>query len=259
MESPVSFQADEIRNKKTDVLQAVRPIPRDRLGEFAVRGQYGAGEGEGRELLAYRHEPNVDADSATETYVALKLFVDNWRWQGVPFYLRTGKSLPTRVSEVVVQFRPVPHRAFPAGTAAQWLPNCLVLHIQPQEDIILRFQVKEPGPDFRLRSVSMNFDYGSEFSVPTPEAYETLLADALEGDATLHMRADQVEAAWAVVEPILEGWAETPPADFPNYPAGSWGPEAADALLARDGHKWLPPASNANAANKPGPQGHAAT
>jgi glucose-6-phosphate 1-dehydrogenase len=240
-EPPVSFAADEVRNKKTDVLRAIRPIPRDRLPDFAVRGQYGPGWVGGQAVPGYRQEPGVAADSNTETFAALKLYVDNWRWQDVPFYLRTGKRLAARVSEVDIVFDPVPHRSFPPAAAAEWLPNRLTIGIQPEEQILLRFQAKEPGPDLRLRPVHMRFSYAESFRKPTPEAYETLLLDVIRGDATLFMRADQVEAAWEVVTPVLEGWAAEPPPDFPNYPAGSWGPEAADALLAREGHHWLVP------------------
>jgi glucose-6-phosphate 1-dehydrogenase len=242
MEPPVSFDADEVRNKKTDVLRAVRPIPRDRLQDFAVRGQYGPGWVGGKAVPGYRQEQGVTADSKAETFAALKLYVDNWRWQDVPFYLRTGKRLAARVSEVDIVFDPVPHRSFPPAAVADWPPNRLTVRIQPAEDILLRFQAKEPGPDLRLRPVHMRFSYAESFRKPTPEAYETLLLDALRGDATLFMRADQVEAAWEVVTPVLEGWAAESPPDFPNHPAGSWGPEPADALLAREGHHWLVPA-----------------
>src|SRR5581483_8247431 len=173
--------------------------------------------------------------SATETFAGLKLFVDNWRWQDVPFYLRTGKRLPRRLSEVSVVFRSVPHRSFPAGVATQWLPNRLTIRIQPEEGITLRFQAKQPGPTLHLRPVSMRFSYQKSFAAAPPEAYETLLLDVILGDATLFMRADQVEAAWQGVMPVLDGWAAQPPPPFPNYSAGSWGPAACDELLARDG------------------------
>jgi glucose-6-phosphate 1-dehydrogenase len=240
MEPPVSFAADEVRNKKTDVLRAIRPIPRGEVNDYAVRGQYGLGAIDGHVVPGYRQEPGVAPDSNTETYAALKLFVDNWRWQDVPFYLRTGKRLPARVSEVTIRFDPVPHRSFPPTAAADWPANRLVIRIQPEEDIYLRFQAKEPGPDLHLRPVQMRFSYRESFRVPTPEAYETLLLDVIRGDATLFMRADQVEAAWAVVMPVLEEWQAHAPWGFPNYPAGTWGPEEANALLARAGHHWLP-------------------
>jgi glucose-6-phosphate 1-dehydrogenase len=246
MEPPVSFQDEEIRNKKVDVMHAIRPIPRDRVYEFAVRGQYGAGWEKGEHIPAYRQEPGVRPDSVVETYVALNLFVDNWRWQDVPFYLRTGKRLPVKVSEASIQFRPVPHQSFPPSAIGDWAPNRLVIQIQPNEGILLRFQAKRPGSDVRLSPVDMRFSYRSAFKIPPPEAYETLLLDVMRRDATLFMRADQVEAAWNVVTPILEGWRAVAPEVFPNYPAGSWGPEAAQILIAKNGRNWLLPSCYKN-------------
>jgi glucose-6-phosphate 1-dehydrogenase len=242
MEPPVSFGADEIRNKKVDLLHAIRPIPKDAVDQFARRGQYGEGKVDGKDALAYRSEPGVSADSNTETYAAVKLFIDNWRWQDVPFYLRTGKRLPARVSEVSVVFRPVPHHSFPKSALEGWQPNRLVIHIQPNEGISQLVQAKQPGLRVQLGSVEMQFRYRDVFKTPSPEAYETLLLDILRGDATLFMRADQIEAAWSIITPVLEDWAATPPPNFPNYPAGSWGPESSDTLLAQDGRRWLVPA-----------------
>jgi glucose-6-phosphate 1-dehydrogenase len=239
MEPPVAFEADEIRNKLMDVMRAVRKIPRDRVDEFAVRGQYDAGAVDGATVNGYRAEKGVAPDSATETFVALKLHVDNWRWHGIPFYLRTGKRLAAGASAVTVQFKAVPHQAFEA-CQGDWLQNSLTIYIQPEQRITLRFQAKQPGAGFCMMPVEMRFNYADHFSSPSPEAYETLLLNVMEGDATLFMRADQVEAAWRIVEPILEAWRE-PPRDFPNYPAGSWGPKAADDLLARDGSGWRNP------------------
>ncbi|RJP79364.1 MAG: glucose-6-phosphate dehydrogenase [Candidatus Zixiibacteriota bacterium] len=241
MEPPVSLEDEEIRNKKMDVLRAVRPVRPEEIHHYAVRGQYGAGWIEGQYYPAYRDEPRVDPDSSTETFAAVKLFIDNWRWQGVPFYLRTGKRLPVRVSEVAIQFNPVPHFSFPARMVGDWQPNRLGIRIQPDEGIIMRFQAKRPGLDMRLGMVNMRFTYREAFRNIPPEAYETLLLDVMQGDKTLFMRADHAEVAWQVVMPIMEAWAAVIP-DFPNYPAGSWGPEAAEALIAVDGRSWIQPA-----------------
>jgi len=238
MEPMVSFDADEIRNKKVDVLHALRPIARAGIEQFAVRGQYGRGKLHGQEVRAYRREEGVSRHSRTETFAALKLFVDNWRWQGVPFYLRTGKCLSQQLSEVAIQFRSVPHRSFPAESNRDWSPSRLILSIQPEEGIGMGFQAKYPGPQMLLRPVEMRFAYREGFAVASPDAYETLLWDVMNGDATLFMRADQIEAAWQVLMPVLEAWAESPPHPFPNYAAGTWGPKAADELLARAGHAW---------------------
>jgi glucose-6-phosphate 1-dehydrogenase len=240
MEPMVSFDADEIRNKKVDVLHAVRPIPRGAVRRCAVRGQYGPGTLHGKKVPAYRRERDVSPHSRTETFAALKLFVDNWRWQGVPFYLRTGKRLSRQCSEIAIQFRTVPHRSFPAESSRDWHPSCLVLSIQPEEGIVMGFQAKYPGPKMLLRPVEMRFTYQESFAVPSPDAYETLLWDVMNNDPTLFMRADQVEAAWQLLMPVLEVWAESRPRSFPNYDAGTLGPRVADELLAREGHAWRP-------------------
>ncbi|MGH7995141.1 MAG: glucose-6-phosphate dehydrogenase, partial [Opitutaceae bacterium] len=242
MEPMVSFGADEIRNKKVDVLHALRPIPRDGVNAHAVRGQYGPGWIAGKSAAGYRREPGVAPDSQTETFAALRMFVDNWRWQDVPFYLRTGKCLATHATEVVIQFRTVPHRSFPAEAGPGWQSSRLILSIQPNEGIVMTFPAKIPGPKMELRTVTMRFSYREAFSTPSPDAYETLLGDILRNDATLFMRWDQVEAAWGVLTPVLEAWRESPPTDFPNYEAGTWGPEAAHGLLAQSGHSWPVPA-----------------
>jgi glucose-6-phosphate 1-dehydrogenase len=241
MEPPVAFDADEIRDRKVDVLRAIRHRPQIHLHKFAVRGQYGAGWIQGEHVAAYNDEPGVDPNSVTETFAAVKLFVDNWRWQDVPFYLRTGKRLPTRASQVLIQFRPVPHQSFPSSAVLDWQPNRLLIRIQPEESIVLRFQAKQPGPTMHLSPVEMRFCYRDAFQATPPEAYETLLLDVILGDATLFMRADQVEAAWSVVTTILEGWESSAAVDFPNYQAGTWGPEAAEALIAQDGRSWVLP------------------
>jgi glucose-6-phosphate 1-dehydrogenase len=241
MEPMVSFDADEIRNKKVDVLKAIRPISKEQVLDVAVRGQYGPGSLDGQKVIAYRSEPGVALHSPTETFAAIKLFVDNWRWQDVPFYLRTGKRLKTKASEVAIQFRPVPHQSFPKAAALVWQPNRLIIHIQPEEGILLHFQAKQPGSTLHLSPVDMHFSYQEAFKSKSPQAYETLLADVMAGDATLFMRADQVEASWSVLMPILNVWGKSKPADFPNYQSGTWGPKAAEALIAKDGRSWLQP------------------
>ena len=251
MEPMVSFEADEIRNKKVDVLHAVRPIPKDTVHQCAVRVQYGAGWIDGKKVPGYREEEGVAPDSRTETFAALRLFLDNWRWQGVPFYLRTGKRLARQSSEISIQFRGVPHQSFPAESTVDWQPSRLVISIQPDEGIVLRFQAKHPGPKMHLRSVEMKFNYQDAFAVRSPNAYETLLWDIMKHDATLFMRADQVEAAWQLLMPVLEVWAEAPPGDFPNYAAGTWGPEEAQGLLAQ-GHSWPLPAELVEPGKKKG-------
>jgi glucose-6-phosphate 1-dehydrogenase len=240
MEPMVSFQADEIRNKKVDVLHAVRPIPADKVNEFAYRGQYGNGASGDKNVCSYREEKMVSKNSNTETYAALKLFVDNWRWQDVPFYLRTGKRLPRQVSEVTIQFRAVPHKSFPADAIPDWQPSCLVISIQPDEGIVLRFQAKEPGTRLLLKPVVMKFNYQESFSMPVPDAYETLLSDVMDNDATLFMRNDQVEAAWRIIMPVLGSWAANPPDDFPNYASGTWGPAPTIGFFNGD-HHWPAP------------------
>ncbi len=241
MEPPVAYDANDIRDRKVDVLHALRPIPHDAVDAFAARGQYGEGWIQGNQLPAYSTEPNVDPRSGTETFAALKLYIDNWRWQDVPFYLRTGKRMMADVSEISIRFRDVPHRAFPATAGLNAQPTRLVIQLNPEQGIVLKFMAKEPGSQLRLRPVDMRFSYQEAFQVETPAAYETLLWDVMVGDATLFMRTDQVEAAWQLVMPILDVWAQNPAVDFPNYAAGSWGPEAANLLLASDGHSWLTP------------------
>jgi glucose-6-phosphate 1-dehydrogenase len=241
MEPPVSLSDDEIRNKKVDVIHAIRSIPVEQIHEFAVRGQYGSGWIEGEHAQGYRHEPNVSERSFTETFAAVKFYIDNWRWQGVPFYLRTGKRLAYKNSEVCIQFKPVPHQPFMTHTLSDRRPNRIILAIQPEEGILLRFESKYPGPEMHLSPVVMQFFYRETFQYKSHDAYETLLLDIMKGDATLFMRADQAEAAWEVLENILDGWAETKPTDFPNYQAGTWGPEAAEILIAQDGRSWVTP------------------
>ena len=241
MEAPVSLNDDEIRNKKVDVLHAIRPIPSEVLHQFAVSGQYGAGWIEGEEVCGYREEPEVASHSFTETFAAVRLFVDTWRWQGVPFYLRTGKRLREKVSEVSIQFRTVPHQTFPPTTLLDLHPNRLIIAIQPEEGILLRFETKYPGGTMQLSPVTMRFFYHEVFKTSPPDAYETLLLDVMLRDRTLFMRGDETEAAWSVIMPILEIWESMKITDFPNYQAGTWGPEEADVLIAQDGFSWVVP------------------
>lgn len=241
MEPMLSFEPDEIRNKKVDVLHAIRPIQHDEVHRCVVRGQYGPGWIDGKKVPGYREEKGVSPISQTETFVALRLFIDNWRWQDVPFYLRTGKRLTRQASEIMIQFRAVPHQSFPIESTLDWQSARLIISIQPDEGIILRFQAKYPGSEIQLRSVEMQFNYLDTFSVSSHDAYETLLWDIMKHDATLFMRADQVEAAWKILMPVLDVWAVAPPSDFPNYAAGSWGPEATQGLLS-GGHSWPLPA-----------------
>lgn len=241
MEPPVSFNAEEIRNRKADVLHAVRPIAHHDVHSLAARGQYGPGWVQGRHVPGYRDEPSIGHDSSTETFAAIKLFVDNWRWQDVPFYLRTGKRLRRTVSEISIRFRAAPHQPFPPEATLDWQPARLVICIQPEEGVILRFQAKQPGREMHLRPVEMRFSYRDVFAKPSPDAYETLLWDIMTDDTTLFMRADQVEAAWAILMPVLDVWGATPPSDFPNYDSGTWGPESAEILVAQDGRSWLEP------------------
>lgn len=239
MEAPVSFDANEIRNKKVDVLNAIRKISPEDVREFAVRGQYDEGWMKGEKVPGYRSEKNVNPQTAVDTFAAVKFYIDNWRWQDVPFYVRTGKRLHEKTTIITVQFRPAPNYAFPPEAAETWRPNRLVISIQPDMDIRLRFQAKRPGQSMTLNPVDMIFSYKDAYDGDEPEAYETLLLDVMEGNATLFMRSDQVEAAWKIIMPILESWETRQPVNFPNYAPDSWGPEDAEALIARDGHNWI--------------------
>ena len=239
MEAPTSFEANEIRNKKVDVLNAIRKIKPEDVHTHTVRGQYSNGWLKGKEVQGYRQEKNVNPQSTVETFVAAKFYIDNWRWQNVPFYVRTGKYLHEKTTLITIQFKDAPQFAFPKEAAETWRPNRLIFSIQPQTDIRLRFQAKRPGPHMILNPVDMVFSYAEAYDEQEPEAYETLLEDVIEGNPTLFMRADQVEAAWKVITPILETWQKRPPVDFPNYAPDSWGPEDAEALIARDGHNWV--------------------
>ncbi len=235
MEPPVSLEAEAVRDEKTKVMQAVRPIEAQHMDQFAVRGQYAAGAVNGRTVQGYREEKNVSPDSNTETYAALKLLVDNWRWADVPFYLRSAKCLPKRVTEVAVQFRRAPHLLFKDSEPLQ--PNSLSLRIQPDAGITLRFGAKLPGQAIQVRTVNMDFRYGTSFGKKSPDAYERLLLDAMLGDSSLFARGDMVETAWRVLMPVLEAW-QKPAGHFPNYESGSWGPRESDEFMQREGRRW---------------------
>ena len=239
MEAPVSFDADEIRNKKVDVLNAIRKIAPEQVHAYAVRGQYSEGWMKGEKVPGYRQEKSVNPNSNVDTFAAVKFYIDNWRWQDVPFYVRTGKRLHDKSSIITIEFKPAPHYAFPPEAAETWRPNRLTISIQPEMDIRLRFQAKRPGQAMVLNPVDMIFSYKDAYDGNEPEAYETLLLDVMEGNATLFMRSDQVEAAWKIIMPILDTWSTRSPVDFPNYGPDSWGPEDAEALIARDGHNWV--------------------
>jgi len=239
MEPPISFDADEVRNKQAEILHAIQPLSPEDVITNMVRGQYGEGQSpNGQAVEGYRQEPDVNPQSNTETFVALKLQVDNWRWAGVPFYLRTGKSMSKRATEIVIQFRRTPFVLFRHTGVKNIETNRMVIHIQPEEGISLSFGAKVPGSLMRLGLVNMDFDYNTYFGSEHSTGYERLLRDCMAGDATLFQRADMVEAGWTVIQPILDVWHALPARSFPNYAAGSWGPAEADELLARDGRAW---------------------
>ncbi|MFB2771012.1 glucose-6-phosphate dehydrogenase [Pelatocladus sp. BLCC-F211] len=238
MEPPLSFEADAVRDEKSKLLRAIQPLSPEEVLTQTVRGQYGAGTVKGLSVPAYRTEPRVAHNSGTETFVALKLMLDNWRWADVPFYLRTGKALPERVTEIAIQFKHVPFLLFRQTPIEQLTPNFLVLRIHPNEGISLQFGAKVPGPSVRMGTVEMNFEYADYFGTQPSTGYETLLYDCMIGDATLFQRADNVEIGWNVVTPILDVWKALPPRSFPNYAAGTWGPQEAFDLLERDGRQW---------------------
>jgi glucose-6-phosphate 1-dehydrogenase len=248
MEPPVAMDARAIRDEKVKVLRAIRPLHGEQILTHCVRGQYGAGSFAGQGMKGYREEEGVAPDSRTETYLALKLFIDTWRWSGVPFYLRTGKRLPKRVTEIAIQFRSPPMAMFdpalqgsaPGVADPQILTprNQLILRVQPDEGISLSFDAKVPGMRMALSPVKMDFRYGSSFGGMTAEAYERLLLDAMLGDSTLFIRSDEVEYSWRLISPLLEAWAAAPSPDFPNYVAGTWGPAEADKLFDASGGEW---------------------
>lgn len=238
MEPPISFGADAVRDEQAKVLRAIQPMGPEEVLSRTVRGQYGAGSMGGKAIPDYRDERKVDPESTTETFVAMKLHIDNWRWADVPFYLRTGKRLPKRVTEIGIQFKRAPLILFRQTAIQQLTPNRLSLRIQPDEGISLTFGAKVPGPVLKMGTVDMDFKYTDYFGSKPSTGYERLLYDCMLGDATLFQRADMTEASWAVVEPILDVWKALPPRDFPNYAAGTWGPQAANDLLEREGRSW---------------------
>jgi len=240
MEPPISFDADAVRDKKAEVIQAISPLDEETALKNSVRGQYDAGTVLDKSVQAYRSEPNVAQSSVTETFVACKLKIDNWRWAGVPFYLRTGKRMTHRWTEVAVRFHQAPFALFRGTHVEKMNPNWMILRIQPEEGISLQFAAKKPGPRVKLSTVSMDFAYEAYFKMAPNTGYETLIYDCMIGDATLFQRADTIEHGWKAVQPILDAWEENPPRDFPNYASGTIGPTAAEALLTRDGRAWRP-------------------
>jgi glucose-6-phosphate 1-dehydrogenase len=243
MEPPVSFEADAVRDEQAKILAAIQPFsPEDSLHKV-VRGQYGPGESDGKKVVGYREEEKVANGSNTETFAALKLSIDNWRWADVPFYLRTGKRMPDRRSSIIIQFKKAPFVLFRGTSVERLRTNRIEIHIQPDEGITLHFGAKIPGPLVQLGAVDMDFNYVEHFGEQLSTGYERLLYDCMIGDATLFQRADMVEASWEIVTPVLDVWAAIPARDFPNYESGSWGPEEADELLEKDGRAWKNPGS----------------
>jgi glucose-6-phosphate 1-dehydrogenase len=241
MEPPVLFDAQQVRNEKQKVLQAIRSIRPDEVHRYSIRGQYGAGTVGGRSVVAYKGEKGVSPTSATETYVALKLFIDNWRWAGVPLYVRSGKRLPKRVTEIAVQFKKTPHHLFSHLPSDYLASNAIVIRVQPDEGISLKFSSKIPGSSLRMRPVTMDFRYGSSFGPRLADAYTRLILDCMLGDTTLYARGDSVEAAWSLITPIHEGWNSNGLSRVYEYPAGTWGPKEADEMIQADGRAWRLP------------------
>ena len=238
MEPSASFEAEAVRTEQTKVVQAIRPLSEKDVMAQAVRAQYREGTIKAERVPAYREEPRVSPDSSTETFVALKFQVDNWRWAGVPFYVRTGKRMPKRDTEIVIQFKPVPFTPFRETAVERLEPNQLVLHIQPEEGIALRFGAKVPGPLVKLGSVDMEFRYEDYFCCQVHTGYERLLYECIIGDATLFQHADMVEASWGVVQPILDVWEASASRNLCSYAAGTWGPRESEELMENDGRQW---------------------
>jgi glucose-6-phosphate 1-dehydrogenase len=240
MEPPSTFEPARVRDERAKVLRSIRAPKPEEVPTVSVAGQYGPGRVASEDLPGFRDEEGVEPNAQTDTYSAVTFRIDNWRWAGVPFYIRSGKRLAKRVTDIAIFFHPAPHSPFLQAGAHGTSPNLLIIRIQPEEGISLRFLSKRPGEGMQLRPVSMDFNYGSSFGARSPSAYETLLVDAMVGDATLYTRQDMVEASWSAVQPILD-WRAQHPAEFPNYEAGSWGPKAAEEMLARNGHAWRTP------------------
>jgi glucose-6-phosphate 1-dehydrogenase len=247
MEPPIALDPEATRDEKAKVLKCLRPMNIDKIDEYAVRGQYGPGHILGQAVPGYKQEEGVAKDSPVETFTALKMYIDNWRWAGVPFYLRSGKRLAKSITEIAIHFKAAPHHLFLGSAESEsstesindLSQNVLVIHIQPEEGISLKFTTKQPGQTNQLRHLNMDFKYGTAFGVRSPTAYERLLHDCMMGDPTLFSRSDQVEVAWKFIQPLLEHWSDkNNKPDFPNYASGSWGPDASDRLIASTGHTW---------------------
>jgi glucose-6-phosphate 1-dehydrogenase len=243
MESPSSLQPDAIRNEILKVFQSLQPVREEEVAKYVIRGQYTASRVRGECLPGYRQEPGVDPNSRTETYVAMKFFINNWRWGGVPFYIRTGKRLPTRVTEIVIHFKPTPHFLFHIDDINKAV-NQLIIRIQPDEGILLKFGMKEPGAGFSVKNVNMDFHYSDLADIKLPSAYERLLSDVMNGDSTLYSRDDTVETAWKFLDPVLTAWATDPDIKIFGYPAGTWGPENANDLIEGRDLTWRYPCKN---------------
>jgi glucose-6-phosphate 1-dehydrogenase len=238
MEPPVAFDAEAVRDEKVKVLRAIPLFTPEQVEQRTVRGQYTAGVIGGQPVAGYKDEKGVNPTSTTETYVALKLFIENWRWADVPFYIRTGKRLPKRSTEVTIQFKRVPHQLYKPSETKGLVPNRLTIRIQPDEGITLKFGAKVPGAARQLSSVDMNFSYSTAFGIESPDAYERLIADCMMGDKTLFIRRDEIEASWRIIDSITSAWKNMPASTVYPYRAGTWGPEEANALIEKDGRSW---------------------
>lgn len=244
MEPPVVIESNAIRNETMKVFQSIRPIKEEDVEQFVVRGQYTAATIRGEQVAGYREEKGVRPDSRTETFIAMKMYIDNWRWADVPFFIRTGKRLPTRVTEIVIHFRPTPHRLFANQDYTREAINMLIIRIQPDEGMLLKFGMKIPGAGFHVQEVNMDFHYSDLADIKLPDAYERLLLDCMQGDSTLYSRGDALEASWSFFDPILKAWERRPDIKVFGYPAGTWGPEPADALMFYHGFEWRYPCKN---------------